>query len=754
MLDFGLAKLTQAPGFGSQSPALTASPTMSVAFTGAGVILGTAAYMAPEQARGKVVDKRADVWAFGCVLFEMLTARRAFDGTDATEMIAAVVRGEPEWSALPAATSPGLRALLKRCLEKDPKRRIRDIGDVRFELEEIVRAPATPEPAAARESPARVPLWRRAAPMAAAVLVTAAVAGYVGRTLAPEPDRATTRFSVALARGDQFTFTGRHVVAISPAGTHLAYVANGRLYLHAMDQLGATPIRGVEGGRSPFFSADGQWIGFWQGGQLKKISITGGAPVVLCAADSPWGASWGADDVILFGQGPKGIMRVYGSGGTPEVLIAADEGQSVHGPVMLPGGRAVLFTLLAQGGNWDQAEIVVQSLDSGDRRVLVRGGRDARYVATGHLVYALETTLLAVPFDADALEVAGGPVPLVEDVANAAGITGAAHFALAADGTLVYVGGVAALARRTPAWVDRQGREEAIKAPPRAYRYPRLSPDGTRVALDLRDEQQDVWIWHLAGETLTRLTLDPANEQYGVWASNERIVFGSPRAGSATNLFMQSADGTGAAERLTESQRTQFPMAVSLDGSRLVFREDTGSGSTDLMMVSLDGERRPQPLVQTPFTEYNAEISPDGRWLAHESNESGRFEIYVRPFPNVNDRRWQVSTEGGTRPLWARSGRELFYITPAGDALMSMGIVSGPAFKVATPTKLLDTRAYYFPIGTGTGQGSPGRMYDVSPDGRRFLMLKAAADSTDAPPASITVVQNWTEELKRRVPIP
>ena len=567
------------------------------------------------------------------------------------------------------------------------------------------------------------------------------------------------RRSVTLTYGS--TGTGRHAVAISPLGTHIAYSANGRLNLRALDQIDPSPVRGTEGdvaaatsGRSPFFSPDGQWLGFWHDGQLKKVSVTGGAPVALCAVDIPWGASWGADDTILFGQGPKGIMRVSAAGGTPEVLITVDAGQSAHGPQMLPGGRAVLLTLRPQGAQaWDDSQIVVQSLDTNERKVLINGGTDARYVPTGHLVYALQGTLLAVPFDLEALEVTGGPVPLVEEVGRtSAEQTGAAHFSTSRDGTLVYIsdtsGAIIAL-RRSLVWVDRQGREEPLKAPVRSYRYPRLSPDGQRVALDIADEQRDIWIWHLAGETLTRLTLDPAQEQYGVWTpDSRRIVFSSSRVVGIPNLFWQAADGTGAVERLTESQNPQFPMTVSPDGMSLVVREDRQGQFSDLMLLPLQGERRLAPLVQTPFRELNAEISPDGRWIAYQSAESGRDEIYVRPFPDVNEGRWQVSTGGGTRPLWARSGQELFYITALDDTLMSTAISGTPVFKSSNPTKVFDMPAY----SVGGNTANIGRTYDVSPDGRRFLMIKQAAGEQTAARPQILVVQNWFEELKRRVP--
>jgi serine/threonine-protein kinase len=760
ILDFGLAKLSGAAdsgvvGAGFSRPEATHSPTLSVAFTGVGMILGTAAYMAPEQARGKPVDKRADIWAFGCVLFEMLTGTRAFDGTDATEMIAAVVRGEPEWSALPAATPPKLLALLKRCLQKDPKLRVRDIADVRFELDEIHRAPAAPESAAV--APARVPMWRRIMPYAPMLLVTAAIATYAGFAFRPEPSRPLVRFLITLPEGELFSSTGRHAVAISPAGTHIAYSAKERLNLRPLDQMESLPVRGTEGsaiantaGRSPFFSPDGQWLGFWQNGQLKKVAVSGGAPVALCAADNPFGVSWGADDTIVFGQGAKGIMRVSGAGGTPELVVKVDAGQTAHGPQMLPGGRELLFTLKPEGaGLWDESQIVVQSLDSGERKVLIKGGTDARYLTTGHLVYALQGTLLAVPFDLKALAVKGGPVALVDGVANAGEVTGAAHFSLSMDGTLAYIRGTAvttAANRKGLAWVDRQGREQPLKAPARFYRYPRISPDGERVALDVQDEQRDIWIWNLRGETLTRLTLSPEMEQYPVWTpDSRRVIFASQRLGAAGyTLFRQAADGTGRLEQLWQNTSAVYPQAVTPDGTRLVATQDGGTTLRDLIMLPISGERQPQPLVQTSFTERNAEISADGRWLAYDSNESGRFEIYVRPFPNINDGRWQVSTTGGTRPLWARNGKELFFLDFTSSTLMSATVATAPVFTVTNVTKLLDYTPY-----NGV---DAGRTYDVAADGRRFLVIKLTAGQTQNAPQSITVVQNWSEELKRRVP--
>ena len=564
--------------------------------------------------------------------------------------------------------------------------------------------------------------------------------------------------------GDRFSNTGVHVVALSGDGSHLAYTANQRLYLRSMDQLDATPIRGTEGdavtaGRQPFFSPDRRWIGFWQAGQLKKVSLTGGAPVVLCAAENPFGVSWTSDKTVLYGQsehagkGAAGIWRVTSDGGKPEHIVKVEAGEVAQGPQMLPGGRAILFTL-ARGDEWDTAQIVVQSLDSGRRHVVVERGADAQYLPTAHLVYTVGETLFAVPFDVTMLAVTGAAVPLVDDVAQQ-NVT--AHFAISSKGTLVYVpSDVMGQPQRTLVWVDRQGREDAIKAPPRAYYYPRLSPDGTRVALELRDQEHDIWILDLPRETLTRLTFGPTFESYGVWTPDGKaVVYASSKVGNPSaprSLFSRPSDGTGVVEQLTQGAVAQFPSTVTPDGTALIFREETPPPTIGtahilrLVLLPLHGERRPRPLLPAPFNALNAEVSPDGRWLAYESNESGRNEIYVRPFPNVDAGKRQVSTNGGSEPLWARNGQELFYESMG--ALMRVPLKMASTFEAGTPRKLFDGPYLFHPPGGGLG-----RMYDVSVDGERFLMVKESSGA-DRRRASdrIILVQNWFEELKRLVP--
>jgi len=734
ILDFGLAK-----AFEEETPAadISQSPTLTEEMTRAGVILGTAAYMSPEQAKGEVVDKRADIFAFGCVLYELLTGKRTFDGKTITETLGAIIHKEPEWEVLPATTPWRIQELLRRCLTKDAHDRLRDIAHVRIEIKLAVEEPTTVSPTGVTGA-TQAPLWRRAIPwsITAVVIVVAGVAIW---TLTRPQERLVLRLALALPSDQQLTGTGRHLVALSPDSKHLVYGANNQLYLHAMDQLETTSIRGTEGAREPFFSPDGQWVGFYAGGQLKKASISGGAPVTLCEASNPLGASWGPDDTIVFGQGADGIWKVSASGGTPEVLITVDstKGEIAHGPQFLPGGKAMLFTIRTPGISWDQAQIVVQSLETGEQSVLINGGTDARYLPTGHLVYAQAGTLLAAPFDRGRLEVTGGSVPIVEGVMHGDLRTGATHFSFSKLGSLVYVpdpsGGV-----NTLVWVDREGQEERLAAEPRDYSDPRISPDGLHLAITVNESGgDDVWIYDLERETPTRLTFDPALDHMPVWTPNsQRVVFDSTREGAPHNLFWKAADGTGPVERLTTSPNGQGAYSFSPDGKSLV-HQGAGKSLFNLLVLSMDGESSSQPLLDSEFDERSAEISPSGRFIAFESNESGQSEIYVRTFPNVEEGKWQISRGGGVKPVWHPKEQELFYRN--GSALEGVNIKTEPTFTQGSP-EVLFTGNYLTKL--------LNRQYDIAPDGQRFLMIKQEQTGV----AQINVVLNWFEELKRLVP--
>ena len=551
------------------------------------------------------------------------------------------------------------------------------------------------------------------------------------------------RSSFPLGEDRTFSYSGRHVVALSPAGTHVVYTVNGGLSLRPVDRLQATPVLGTESGaRSPFFSPNGQQIGFYGAGQIKRVSISGGASVTLAEADNPWGASWGADDPVRYGQGPQGIWRVPGTGGTPKQVIPVEDGEQAHGPHLLPGGEWVLFTWRPAGASWDQAQIVLHSLATDERIVLIDGGRDVRYVPTGHLVYGLNGVLLAVPFDLETRQVTGGPVPLVEDVLDAGATTGAVQFSIAATGSLVYVPGAAGAALGLM-WVDRDGQQEVISAESHEYRSPRVSPDGTRLAVEVEGpDNTDIWIWYFARATLTRLTFDAGRDSDPLWTPDgARVVFASDREGGG--LFWKAADVTGDAEQLLE-QPFAAPYAWTADG-RLIFDTDrTDSGQGDVGVLAVEGDRTADAVLDTEFGEARPALSPDGRWLAYESNESGQVEIFVRPFPNIDDGKWQVSTAGGSSPVWSPDGQELFY-RESTRLLMTVPVDTEPSFTYDTPERVFGFGGYYFP--------SQGRDYDISPDGRRFVFLMApgAQRGEDAAP-QVILVQNWFEELKRLVP--
>jgi len=761
VLDFGLARLVAPDASTATVAGLTQSPTLTTpAATLAGVILGTAAYMSPEQAKGRAADKRSDVWAFGAVLYEMLAARRPFEGEDLADTLATVLKSEPDWSALPADVPPHIRVLIQRCLAKDKRHRIADMSVALFVLNDAagLAPPAAPASIGMADTPPR--WWRLVVPVAAAIAAGAAAGMAVWLATRAPSETRVRRFEITPTGPAALVIDAQSIdLAITGDGTRIVYkgatTTGPRLFARSLDQLEPAALAIPGAPRAPFLSPDGQWIGFVDIAPLaiKRVAITGGPALQVCLLDGPSrGISWGEDDTIVFATASPltGLMRAPAGGGEAAVLTRPDHdrGEADHAwPQFLPGRQAVLFTIVPSAGGVDASQIAVLDLQTGTQKVLLRGGSQARYVPSGHLVYAASGTLRAIAFDLTQVEVFGTARPVVPEVVTLP--TGTAEFDIAGDGTLIYAagGGGITAAARTIAWVDRQGREEPIKAPPRPYVVPRLSPDGTRVALSIADQDNDIWVWSLAGETLTRVTSNPAADQAPVWTPDgRRIVFASQTDGAAGNIFWQAADGTSAAERLTDTATAiERPSAVSADGARLVFWQGAPTTANDVMMLTLGKDRKIEPLVQTPFSERNGEVSPDGRWLAYESNESGQFEVFVRPFPDTNTGRWQVSTSGGTQPLWARSGQELFYLAPDGT-LMSVPLTRRPEWAAGTPARILEGRYYY------RGLGNVARGYDVSLDGKRFLMIKQAGIDPSTRPASIVVVQDWLEELKRLVP--
>jgi serine/threonine-protein kinase len=647
--------------------------------------------------------------------------------------------------------------LLSRCLKKDSKNRLQAIGDARIEIGELLSG--GPEPSGARVAPVG-PGWRRLVSAVIAVFFLAALTGVIGwfsgRSMAARS--RVSRFAITPPKETALSVNGiGRDVAITPDGSRLVYVgANATtLFVRPLDQLEPTPL--VRGAalrvRDPFVSSDGEWVGFFDGPvTLKKVAMTGGPTMQVARLDSSAperGATWTSDGTIIFATTTGGLQRVSADGGTPAVLTRLDRasGEVAHlWPEPVPGGRAILYTVRAETG----LSIALLDLRSGRSTILLRGGSHAQYVPSGHLVYATAGTLRAVGFDLNRMITVGPSTTVVPQVVTSmwAGV----EAAIARDGTFAYVAGAGSGVGHTLVWVDRQGRETAIGAPPRTYLHPRISPDGTRIAVAASD---GLWIWDLSRATLTRLPADAAGAQSPVWISNSRLVFSSIRAGGR-GLFSQAADGTGSIERLIDDPNApETATGVSPDGSVLVLAGAKPSGDSggevafDVRAMRLDGSRHVFPLLDTPSTGYNGMISPDGRWLTYQSNDSGTFQVYVRPYPAVNSGRWQVSTNGGTQPLWARDGQELFYLA-LDSALMRVSVGKGLIWAPSAPTKVFERRYY---VGSGLVGGNPFRNYDVSADGQRFLMMKAgSSDEGDAYPQQIVVVQHFDEELKRIVP--
>ncbi len=747
VLDFGLAKALEPEVSEVEAANL---PTMTASATTMGVVMGTPAYMSPEQASGKPVDRRTDIWAFGAVLYEMLAKSRAFAGDDASATLARVIERDPDWSALPNDLPPVLGRFLKCCLAKDAKKRIRDMADVGLAIDGTFEAPV-----GVRGEAATVPRaeWPRPA-LAALVGVSLVIIGVVaGRVMLTPTDASPgiARFSIVpsdIAPMGPSPFS--RDLAISADGRWVVYSSGGgsessRLYLRSIDRMESVVLRGGDG-FEPFFSPDGRWVGFYDfdNATLNKVSTAGGPPARLTVSPRVIrGATWGTDDQIVFGTEGGGLLRVSGDGGEREVLTTLDPDQDVTShtwPFVIPDRQAVLF-VMSSGPALETGRIAVLDLASGEITDLDLEGVSPRYVPAGHLVYATaDGSVHAVAFDATNLSVRGRPVPLIEGVWVKD--SGAANFSVSNTGTLVYLPGDEVARQRRLVWVDRDGREEPIDAAPRAYGGLRLSPDGERVAFTLfQGTDADVVVYDLVRDISTRLTFDTAMDSGPIWTPDgRRIVFRSNRGGDVHNLWWKAADGTGAAVRLTTSANFQWPQTWSADGDALVAVELVDVTGTDVILVRLDPDRPTEALVSDPLFQTYPQVSSGGRWMAYQSDESGQNEVYVRPFPNVGDGKWQVSVDGGTYPLWAPDDRELFFRRPDDSSMMVVSVDAESSFSHGSPTRLFDSERYPATLRLD-------RAFDLAPDGRRFLMLSATGAELE-----IAVVLNWHEELEARVP--
>jgi Tol biopolymer transport system component len=736
------------------------------AMTQAGLVLGTAAYMSPEQARGKPIDKRTDIWAFGCVLYEMLAGKPAFDGEGITDILAAVVRNDPDWTRLPSDTPPAIRRLLKQALQKDRKQRTPDIAVARLEIADALSSSsesAAPTLAAQASSSPSSRSRRQTWQLVAAAAIGMVLAAGITWMLKPSPASerpVVTRSVLATQPFDRrpppragesrgLVRPPRPALALSPDGAVLVVrVAEGgsRLYRRPLDQLTMTAIPGTEGAEVPFFSPDGRWLGFVHGTELKKMPVGGGPASVICKIPGPApavvGVDWGPGDLIVFATN-QGLWRVSGGGGEPQQITKLASEVAHRLPHILPGGDAVIFTIVKEIFRWDNTQIVVRSLNSDEQRVLIDGGSDGRYLPSGHLVFARDGTLMAAPFDLETRSVTGGAVALIDNVmhsvntSNGAFDTGAMQAVFGAQGTIVYAtGGPVPAMPLALASVDRRGNAETLASEPREYFAPRVSPDGQRVAMTTHRDGRRVWVYDVIRRSLRPFT--PADQRvvWSIWGpDSDRIAFSNLTSGEiswkASGDGKIEAFGTGLAGSVS---------SWSSDGRLLAYVNATN----DIFVVDLSrSDRTPHAVVESPANERFPEFSPDGKWLAFTSNESEREEVFIQPYPGPGPR-IQVSTTGGVSPAWSRDQKELFFLLPGPRPVMMSAAISALAqgLNVGTPRYLFDGEF----VLTG-----PVRGYDVSPDGQRFFMIQALPPKPE-PPTELVIVNNWFAELESRVP--
>ena len=752
VLDFGLAKARE--GGPTSSPEMTHSPTLTMQATQAGMILGTAAYMSPEQARGKNADARSDIWGFGVILFEMLSGRRTFQGEDITLTLASVVKEEPDWGLLPAEAG-SLQRVLARCLTKEPRQRYHHIADVRIAIEEYLadpedeerRALGSTDTGAAASGSGRT--WKLALPFALVGLLLGVAATWWATRPAPPPAAPLVDFVVPLPEDLGFSNPGRRLVAFSPDGTRIVFVANQQLWVRALDETEVTPLRGTEGDNvvSPFFSPDGQDIAFFVDGMLKRVAATGGPSQVLTALDSRfYGGSWAGGGNIYVGLGNEGISRVSENGGQPESLITLETGWA-RAPQLLPGGEWLLFTLTDSATQWWDASVVVQSMTTGERHTLFRGGTDARYLPTGHIVYAHQSTLLARVFDVGLLEVSGRAFPVREQVGGS-NRNGPAHWDFSTVGGLVYVPGTEV---STPtaalSWFDRDGQGETLPLPETADKRllsPQVSPSGDRIVLVVRDEQSGTWqeaeiMIYQVGRP--RFQPFATGGQWPVWAPDgEWIYYSGYVNDNDFDIYRGRVASSIPPEPLLVRPGSQWVTDVSAD--RLLFTDEPeGNGFSEIWTLALDEGAEPELVLSTAEDVEYAVFSPDGTWIAYMSQETGEKEVWVQEFPGPGSRK-KVSPGGeAARPVWNEAG---LHYTHFGDWILVEDLDPGPGFEPAAPQLLL-------PNLVPRSQDRPN--YDVSLDGTRLLVPRALPEDNSAGTGpTLRVVLNWLDEVKRRAP--
>jgi eukaryotic-like serine/threonine-protein kinase len=744
ILDFGLAKAVS----GQESEFTAAS---------GGLLIGTAAYMSPEQTERGSLDRRADIWAFGCILYEMLTARAAFARESIAKTLTAVVEQEPDWLQLPASATPDLHRLLQRCLQKEPKQRLRDIGDARYELDRIIETlrsgPPLKETQRARTTSFALLL---AVLVAALGLATAVWLSWVGAGAAA--DHRIMRFTIELPKGQVITPGFNPNLALSPDGMRLAFTPfPGPVSIRRLDSLETVPLEvsassGFRG--APVFSPDGTSISYIEGNAIYswsrpflKASLSGGAAVKLADYDAFHRGDWGEDGNLYWtATYPGAIVRISAAGGDMEPVTTLDvqHGERSHRfAELLPGGQALIYTVALEGiSSYDDARIDLWDLNTHRRKQLINGATMASYSPSGHIVYARTGKLFAVPFDLKRREVTGSAFEVLDEVMMSRN-TGAAHFTISKRGDLAYVPGSAEGGDRTLVWVDRSGKAEPLPLPPASYLYPRISPDGRLLAVEIEGPNHDFYVYDFARTVLSKMTTDGLSHA-PVWTPDgQQLAFRSWQAGGMT-MWLMPADRRSKAVRLDPTGTRQNPVSFSPDGKFLAFDQKDSQNRDDAWILPIDGTVQAQPIARSRFGEGSAKFSPDGRWIAYSSNESGKAEIYVQPFPGLGPK-LQISSAGGTDPVWRRSGGELYYRN--GNKMMVVSATTFPRFQASPPEQLWEGN---YSDGSGASCGMPGvssSNYDVTPDGQHFLMVR---DDDRAGASRIIVVVNWAEEVKAK----
>ncbi len=758
VLDFGLAKFVESE---PERRDLSQSPTITTGGTRTGMILGTAAYMSPEQARGRPLDKRTDIFSFGCVMYECLTGRQAFRGESVSDTLAAILKSDPDWSELPPETPGKVRDLLRRCLEKTRERRLHDIADARLEVEEALAAPAESAfaPPVSLAPSRRSPFVSRLSWITLGLVLGALAVAGLWRLLAPPASGTRTisvRSSITLPVDTQLSVPGlRPSIVFSPDGSKLVFRARQaggpRLYIRDLGRLEATPIAGTEGGTNPFFSPDGEWIGFFTNRELKKVSLAGGPPVTIAEVPPVTvGGTWSPDGSILFAWSINtGIRRVASGGGIPEKLLTPDSSKGEHAyawPQILPDRKSILMVVRVgrDFGDISNSNVVVHSLATGKRRVLVSNAAFARYVPPGYLLFVRGTSLLAARCDPGRWELTGPAIPVIENVLTGA-YDGAPFAAASSTGLLVYaLGGKTAVATDSVLWVDRAGREDSVPLPPNGYGSPVLSPDGKRFAIQVREVSEglrtSIAVYDFDRKVLSPLTSGPGRFFCPVWSPDGKRIAFSRFLSESPRACWKAADGSGEVEPLTEGSTAAFPTSWSPDGRVLFYTRGGGDlGKMDIWALSLEGKREARPWLETPFHEFAPFVSPDGRKIAYTSDESGRNEIYVRPYPGPGGQT-KISSDGGVEPAWSPDGREILY--RSSDSFMAVPVRTSPDFSAGQAQSLFADRYLKWAREDGP------RTYDVSPDGSRFLVVKPG-EVKSVPVTQLNLISNWTSEIER-----